>query len=255
MRVVACVKIVPDERDIRVNSDRTIDLGAASYMIGTYDLNALEAGARLIDADPEVEFIALTAQSDQAGNSKVKKDILSRGPGRLVTVEGTGLNEAEPFVTASALAQGLASLGQVDLVLCGVGSGDIYAQQTGSILGGLLGWPTVNEVAHLEVGAGAVKVRRSVEDADEEYEVSLPCVLSLTADINEPRVSSMKAILAAGKKPMDVVAFEQSPASTANSIETLAVLAPERAVRQGVVLPDASDESIDEFYRQLRRAL
>ncbi|MDR0594067.1 MAG: hypothetical protein LBG60_12600, partial [Bifidobacteriaceae bacterium] len=231
---------------------RTVALEAASRMIGTYDLNVLEAGAQLVDSDPGVELIALTARSDNTANSKVKKDILARGPVRLVTVEGAGLDEAGPFTTAAALAEGIESLGQVDLVLCGVGSGDLYSQQTGSIIGGLLGWPTLNEVGALEVGDGVVTVRRSAESSDEEYQVALPCVLCVTADINSPRVSSMKAILAAGKRPMDVVGFEAPPAG---STETLAVRAPEKAARQGAVLPDASDANIDEFYRLLRRAL
>jgi electron transfer flavoprotein beta subunit len=252
MRVIVCVKIVPDERDIRINPDRTVALNPGSYMIGAYDLNVIEAGAQLVDADPAVELIALTARSDNAANPKVKKDILARGPARLVTVEGAGLDQAEPFVAASALAHGINALGEVDLVLCGVGSGDMYGQQTGSILAGLLGWPTLNEVAQIETGASSVTVRRSVEESNEEYEISLPCVLSLTADINTPRLSSMKAILAAGKRPMDVVSFDQAPAP---STETLQVFAPDKTARQGVVLPDASDANIDEFYQLLRRAL
>jgi electron transfer flavoprotein beta subunit len=252
MKAVVCVKIVPDERDIRVNPDQTITLNPASYMIGTYDLNAIEAGAQLIDADPDVELIALTARSDNTANSKVKKDILARGPLRLVTVEGAGLDDADPYLAAVALAEGIKAVGDVDLVLCGVGSGDLYAQETGSILAGLLGWPVLNEISNLEAGPGSVKVRRAADNSDEEYEVTLPCVLSVTADINEPRVSSMKAILAAGKRPMDVVNFSGAATSP---VKTVQVLAPQKAQRQGVVLADASAENIDEFYRQLRRAL
>jgi electron transfer flavoprotein beta subunit len=255
MKVVVCVKIVPDERDIRVNPDRTIALNAGSYQIGTYDLNAIEAGAKLADSDPGVELTAMTARSDAAANSKAKKDILARGPDRLVTIEGPGLDSADPFTVATALAQGISGLGDVDLVLCGVGSGDMYGQQTGAVLGGILGWPALNEVAALEAQGNTVRVRRSVEDSEEEYEVSTPCVLSVTADINTPRVSSMRAILAAGKKPRDVVAFASEAPPGAAAVETLETLAPQKAARQGVVLPDASEASIDEFYRALRGAL
>jgi electron transfer flavoprotein beta subunit len=253
MKVVVCVKTVPDERDIRVGPDRSISLAAASHSIGTYDLNAIEAGAALVDADPEVELIAMTVRPPRPANSKANKDILARGPGRLVAIEGAGADQAEPIAVAAALAKEIAALGDVDLVLCGTGSGDLYAQETGPTLGALLGWSALNDVRVLDAADGHVAVTRAVDGGEERYEVSYPCVLSVTADINTPRVSSMKAILAAGRKPVDVIGLDEAAAPGAT--EVLEVLAPEKAARKLVVLPDAGEANLDEFYRALRGAL
>ena len=44
----------------------------------------------------------------------------------------------------------------VDLVICGEGSGDLYSQQLGNMLGGMLGWPTLNSVRELKYEDGKV---------------------------------------------------------------------------------------------------
>ena len=53
---------------------------------------------------------------------------------------------ADSYAIAQVLKAGVLNIGDADLVICGEGSGDIYAQQVGPMLGALLGWPTVNAV-------------------------------------------------------------------------------------------------------------
>ena len=73
---------------------------------------------------------------------------------------------------------------------------------------------------------GKILVERSLEDQMEVIQVCLPAGLSVTWDINVPRVSTMKEILAAGKKPTtvwkdgDITAWELA-------VETVSILAPE----------------------------
>ena len=92
-----------------------------------------------------------------------------------------------------------------DLVLCGEGSADLYAQQVGVQLGQLLNVPTINSVSKIvSVADGKVTVERTLEDEVETLEMPLPAVISVTSDINEPRIPSMKQILGAGKKPSTI---------------------------------------------------
>ena len=85
MKIIACYKIVPDEQSIKINGDRTLDTSAAEKVIGQYDLNAVEAGARLVESHGG-ELIALTVGGAEVENSKLRKGILSRGPGSCVVV-------------------------------------------------------------------------------------------------------------------------------------------------------------------------
>ena len=85
MNVIACYKIVPDEQSIGIAADRSLVLDKAELVIGTYDLNAVEAGAQLVEALGG-ELTALTVGSAEVENSKLKKAVLSRGPAKAVTV-------------------------------------------------------------------------------------------------------------------------------------------------------------------------
>lgn len=50
MQVVAAIKIVPDDQDIQVAADRSLDFSKARPVVSEYDLNALEAAVQLAAA-------------------------------------------------------------------------------------------------------------------------------------------------------------------------------------------------------------
>ena len=228
MRIVACIKAAPDDADITVGPDRSLDFSRAQWKVGSYDLNAIEAARRLADAVAG-EVIGLTVGGDELANTKLRKDALSRGLDSLVIVPGSP--DADSFQTASALAAALGELGY-DLVVLGAGSSDRYAQQVGNQLGALLGVPTLNYVNALTADGERLRVERLLEDAEQVVEVSLPAVVSVTSGINVPRIAGMKDILAAGKKPVT----EASAAMPAASTRVVSLLAPEQVDRRRTVV-------------------
>ncbi len=228
MRIVACIKAAPDDADITVGPDRSLDFSRAQWKVGSYDLNAIEAARRLADAVAG-EVIGLTVGGDELANTKLRKDALSRGLDSLVIVPGSP--DADSFQTASALAAALGELGY-DLVVLGAGSSDRYAQQVGNQLGALLGVPTLNYVNGITADGERLRVERLLEDAEQVVEVSLPAVVSVTSGINVPRIAGMKDILAAGKKPVT----EASAAMPAASTRVVSLLAPEQVDRRRTVV-------------------
>jgi electron transfer flavoprotein beta subunit len=228
MRIVACIKAAPDDADITVGPDRSLDFSPAQWKVGSYDLNAIEAARRLADAVGG-EVIGLTVGGDELANTKLRKDALSRGLDSLVIVPGSP--DADSFQTASALASALGELG-CDLVVLGAGSSDRYAQQVGNQLGALLGVPTLNYVNGITANGERLRVERLLEDAEQVVEVSLPAVVSVTSGINVPRIAGMKDILAAGKKPVT----EASAAMPAASTRVVSLLAPEQVDRRRTVV-------------------
>jgi electron transfer flavoprotein beta subunit len=228
MRIVACIKAAPDDADITVGPDRSLDFSRAQWKVGSYDLNAIEAARRLADAVGG-EVIGLTVGGDELANTKLRKDALSRGLDSLVIVPGSP--DADSFQTASALAAALGELG-FDLVVLGAGSSDRYAQQVGNQLGALLGVPTLNYVNGITADGERLRVERLLEDAEQVVEVSLPAVVSVTSGINVPRIAGMKDILAAGKKPVT----EASAAMPAASTRVVSLLAPEQVDRRRTVV-------------------
>lgn len=253
MKIIACCKLVPEEQDIVVNADRTLALDKADTKISLYDLNAVEAAVELA-ASTSGTVTALSVGAKRLENSKARKDVLSRGPDELVLVGDPSLEGALPSTTATVLAAA-AKKAEFDLILCGEGSSDLYAQQTGILLGEMLGLPTINNVSKITAGEGKVTVERMLENEVEVLDVPLPAVLSVTSDINVPKIPSMKAILGAGKKP--VVAWSLSDLGcTPPALASLqSVLAPEMKDRKKIIIEGDADDKIAAFVENLRKAL
>ena len=255
MNIVVCYKIVPDEQDAVVQADRTLSFERAALKIGDYALNAVEAGAQLASASG-ASLVSLTAGGDPVEDSKLKKAILARGPHENVAVKDASLPEAGSAVTARVLAAAVKQLDDVSLVLCGEGSADRYAQQVGVQLGELLGLPTVNAVSSIELDDGVAHVERTVGAVVERLDVPLPAVLSVVADMNTPRIPSMKDILGAGKKPSRVLSFEDVGFDGFDeAIDVVSTLAPEQRDRACEILEGDDDETIQAFAARVRERL
>ncbi len=254
MKIIACYKIVPYEQSIGIAADRSLVLDNAELMIGQYDLNAIEAGAQLVEKNGG-ELVALTVGTDEVENSKLRKAVLSRGPGRCVTVKDASLTGADAAATSKALAEAVKAVGDFDLILCGEGSSDLYAQQVGVQLGERLGLPTLNGVVSIEPGEGCVTVRRAADGEVETLRVALPAVLAVASGINTTRVPSMKDILGAGKKPFSALTGADVAIPAEKVSETLSVLAPEQTARQCRIFTGDSPEVLADFAAAVNAAI
>lgn len=252
MKIVVCYKNVPEEQQIELRDDRTLDLSAAQWKIGQYDLNAIEFGATLAEQVGDSELIALSAAGAVLNNVKQRKNVLSRGTTRLIGVQDDALDTADCYAVACVLAKAIEKIGDVDVILFGEGSGDIYAQQTGLMTGLLLGWTTLNCIQAIEKTTEGLRLTRSLEDGNEILEVTLPVALSVTSDGNRPRIPQMKDILAAGRKPVEIWSLADLGVEAVSATETISILAPEQTARKCNILEGESSENIDLLFRQLK---
>lgn len=246
MKVIACYKVVPYEQSVVVNADRSLDLDKAELVIGQYDLNAVEAGAQLVEKYGG-ELTALTVGCAEVENSKLRKSVLSRGPANCVTVNDASMAQADSTRTSAALAEAVRSIGEFDLILCGEGSSDLYAQQVGVQLGERLGVPAVNGVISIEAGDGFVTVQRAADGEVETLKIKLPAVLAVSSSINRTRVPSMKDILAAGKKPVRAMTGAELNLPADSATRNVSTLAPQQTARRCRIFNGDSDEVLAEF--------
>lgn len=253
MKIITCFKLVPEEQDIVVTPEQTLSFDSAEAKISQFDLNAIEAAAQL--AGEEDEIAALTVGGSLLQNSKVRKDVLSRGPNSLFMVQDAQLEHALPKETALALTAAVQKIG-FDLLLFGEGSGDLYAQQVGLLTGELLQLPVVNAVSKIERNGDRIRVERTLEDEVEVIELSLPAVLCVTSDINTPRIPSMKAILGAGKKPVNQwQASDIGWSQTSPLAELMAITVPPQKERKHIILDNDSPEAIAQLAEHVKKAL
>lgn len=253
MKIIVCCKIVPDEQEIQVLPSKELDLSAAPWKISQYDLNAIEA-AKKLSAETSSTFTALSVGGTSAlESSKIRKDILSRGPDELSLVIDDNHRFSDSLETAKALAAALKSSDSFDLVLCGTGSGDLYSQEVGVQIGTLLDIPVVNNVTNITAKNDVLEVERTLEDEVEVLEVPFPAILSVSSDINVPSVPAMKEIMRAGKKPVNVL--EVSLDDVKPSVEQLSELVPEKQPRRMEIIEGDNEEAVDALYQFLKKEI
>lgn len=252
MKTIACYKVSPDNQDISVLPDRSVTFERAQNVLGEYDLIAIEEAVQLAE-QTQGSCTLLSVGDSRLEDSKLVKGALSRGAEDLVCIVDEELSNADTFQTASAIAGALKEL-EFDLVIFGEGSSDLYAQQTGSLVGSLLGLPTMNAVSEVMPGESSITVKRTLEQDVETLEVTLPAVISVTTDINLPRVPKMKDILNAGKKPVEKRSLTSVGGLAASAVTSQRTLAPQDTERKHIILPDASTDSIREIAAAIRAA-
>ena len=255
MKIITCIKVVPEEQDIVIKADGELSFDRAKPTISAYDLNAVEAGAQLLE-ECGGDFIALSVGSGGIDNPKLKKNILSRGPESLVMVADDRLKDLDTHQTAKVLKAAIEKVGEYDLILCGEGSSDLYAQQVGPQLGQLLNVPTINSVSKITQSDGKIVVQRTLENEVETLESVLPALVIVTSDINLPRIATMSHVLAAGKKPTTTWTLgDIGVAELANTIEIIDTRAPQQVERKQDIVEGDTDEAIQEFITKLSTVL
>ena len=111
MKIIVCCKIIPSEDSIQFNSDGSLNFSGAEYEVSPYDLNAIEAAARLTAQSDGAHFSALTVGGNYAVAPKMKKSILSRGPAELFVVSGSDYEGLDALASATVLKEGISCAG------------------------------------------------------------------------------------------------------------------------------------------------
>lgn len=253
MRIVVLCKFAPDPEDVEVESDGSLNLSRAEWKISEYDLQAIEAGVRLA-AETKGTVDVLSAGPARIDDTRLKKDLLSRGPDQLHLLIDESLAEADTAVVSEVLAAGVRKIG-ADVVVCGEGSADRYFQQTGGQVGERLAWATTNAVNAITATDDSLRVERLLEGEIEVLELPLPAVLSVTTYINSPPLPSMKAILTAGKKPTTVLSLSDVGLATSPTARTQVVdtAAPPSPDRKRVILSGTSEENVEDLIKHLKQ--
>lgn len=251
MKILVGCKVVPEEQDIAVNGE-TLELSKANPKISQFDLNALQAAVDIKEQNADANIKVLSIGGKGLENTKVRKDILSRGADELVVISNDKFENLLPCDTAEMFKQTASNLG-FDLIICGDGSGDLFAGQTGLRVGALLDIPAINCVNKIvSVDATKIVVQRELENEIEELEIALPALICVSTDINTPAIPGMKAILAAAKKPVNVM---DSNFDLSGVVELKEVKAPKKKDRLKVIVEGDGDDKIAEFATNFKKAL
>jgi electron transfer flavoprotein beta subunit len=198
MKIAVCVKHVPDRLRLEEDSGR-IDRGGSGD-VNRFDLYAVEEALRLRADGDEVVSVSMGPQSA----AETLRTTLGLGADRAVLVNDPGLAGSDLVSTARVLAKAL-EREEPDLILFGQQSSDGGGAALWAAVAEGLRRPAVSQATKLERQADRVRVTRQTEAGDEVVEATLPAVVAVTDAINEPRYASLKGMMAAKRKPLEVV--------------------------------------------------
>jgi electron transfer flavoprotein beta subunit len=244
MNIVVCVKQVPDtgaERKLK-QGDATLDRESVDGLINELDEYAIEEALQIKEAHGG-EVTVLTMGPEKATESIRKA--LSMGADQAVHLIDDLLAGSDALATSYALAQVLQTIG-LDLVVLGAESTDARMGAMAAMLAERLGVPQLSLASKVEIDGTQVRIRRQSEDGYWAVEGTLPAVVSVVEKINEPRYPSFKGIMAAKKKPMQVMScadagIDRSLVGLANAATEVVDFA-ERPPRQaGTIVKDEGD--------------
>ena len=203
MKIVVCVKQVPDtEARIRIAPDgKAIAEGDLNWIVSPYDEIAIEEALKLKEAKGgEVILISVGPARVQAA----LRNGLAMGADSAIHMKDPLFDTLDSQGTAWALAAAIKPLGP-DLILAGQQGVGTDNSQVPGMLAEILDLPQVTMAVKIEVTEAKATVRREVEGGTETWETTLPAVLSAQKGLNEPRYASLKGIMAAKKKPIQVM--------------------------------------------------
>jgi electron transfer flavoprotein beta subunit len=232
VKIAVCIKRVPD-MDLRFAigaGGKALDPAGLKFDIADFDGYAVEAALRFVEQQPPGEVVVVSV-----GPTAVQETLrkaLGMGADRAIQLAA----DEVPFdgmAIATALAAELKD-GGYDLVLFGRMATDSANQTVGPMTAHLMGVPCVSSVSKLAVAAGRGTAERQLEGASETIEFPLPAVVTVDEGVARPRLPSLKGIMAAKKKPLEVKPAQLGAASlTVDSIAFPPDRPPGRIIGEG----------------------
>lgn len=200
MNIIVCVNHVPDTASkILVGQDaKSIDETSLTFVLNPYDEYSIEE-ALITKEKFGGEVTAISVGKE--GNLESIKKALAMGCDNAVLLKTE--EEMDSFGVASALAEEIKNR-NADLVFLGKQSVDYDNMVVGPMLSELLGFNSVSIVSKMEIDDRNVKAERDIEGGKEIVTTLLPVVITTQKGINEPRYPTLKGIMGAKKKPIEV---------------------------------------------------
>lgn len=240
MKIAVCIKRVPDmEMRFSIAADRkSLDQAGLKYEMGDFDGYALEVGLQLVEKQGPGEVVVISLGPD--GVQETLRKGLAMGAARAVQLKADDV-PFDGLAIARALAAELKG-GGYDLILFGRMATDTANGTVGPMTAELLGLPCVTAISQLQLAGARGTARRDLEGAAEMVRFPLPAVLTIDEGIARPRLASLKGIMAAKKKPLEVKPAQLGKARLV--VESMALppeRPPGRIIGEG---PDAVPELI-----------
>ena len=248
MNIIVCAKQVIDISEMKVDSStKKPILQGVSQKISDIDKNALEEAIII----KEKHGGKITVVTIGPTNAKERiKELLAMGAdeGALVTAP----DNIDYYMTATLLAEAIKKIGEYDIILCGEASIDLFSGQIGPRLAGLLNIPQITYAQTVTAEKDKVTADRNMGDNAVTTEATYPVLITVTKEINEPRLPSLMQILGAANKPINEWTSDSLSSGLKPLVETIELKGVPME-RKNIVYKNDIDESIGKLVESLAK--
>ncbi len=200
MKIIACIKQVPDsEAKVRAENGQ-VTWGDAPLVINPFDEYAVEGALQQKEAGGGT-VTALCVGPESA--REALKHALAMGADEAILVSDPALNELDTVGAARVLAAAIQKIG-ADLIIFGRQTLDNGSGLTPAQTARVLGLPMLSWAGHIKVEEGTVRVERVIEEGRITVSAKMPAVISVVQSIGEPRYPSFMGIRKASKATIPV---------------------------------------------------
>lgn len=191
MKIVACIKQVPDTKEVRIDPETgTMIREGVPSIINPFDLYAVETALQLRDRFGG-EVVVVTMGPPQAADAL--RETIAMGADQGILVSDRAFAGSDTLATSYTLAKAMEKIGGVDLIITGKQAIDGDTAQVGPGVAVNLDRPFIAFVGKIEEATEkTLTVARLMEDGHDILEVELPAVISVVKEIGEPRMPSVR---------------------------------------------------------------
>ncbi|MBC5825983.1 MAG: electron transfer flavoprotein subunit beta/FixA family protein [Candidatus Eremiobacteraeota bacterium] len=205
MKIVVTVKQVPDTNAEKVFDSTTNRLNRTSIenVLNPFDEYAIEEALKIKEGAGDGSTVTVLTMAPESGREVIRK-ALAMGADDAAILSDPAFQGSDAMATSYALAQALKHIG-FDLILAGTQSTDAICCAIPAALAEHLGVSCLTYARKVTVAGGEVEIQRDIEGGYARVTAPLPAVVSVVKGINEPRYPSLKGIMGAKKKSIEVL--------------------------------------------------
>lgn len=202
MNILVCVKQVPDTTEIKIDPVKnTLIREGVPSIVNPFDGYALEAAARIKDANPDTKIVVLSMGPEQA--KVALKECLAIAADKAYLVTDRAFGDSDTLATSYILSQAVKRVeeleGHFDLIFCGKQAIDGDTAQVGPEMAEHLGYSQITYGLEAELCEEKIKVKKEVEEGVQIITSTLPCVVTFTKPAWDPRHATIRRKMAANK--------------------------------------------------------
>jgi electron transfer flavoprotein alpha/beta subunit len=210
MKVVVLVKQVPEADKVAVDPETgTLIREGVASILNPYCEYALDQAAKLkyTNSEQEIEIIAISMGPPQARTALLR--CLELGADRAYLLSDRKFAGSDVWATSTALKEGVAKLvPDFDLILTGKQAIDGDTAQVPAETAEQLGIPQITYGVDVKLDKNRIEVKRETETGYQILSTRLPALVTMSKGSNIRRMPSMKQVLDARKKSLEVASAE-----------------------------------------------